>query len=160
MQPRCRIFSWTRVAVVVWASLWMLAVPLFHVHPEADHRHGEIGHVHGGTVHMAWSSDLDCEFDGHQQVDRTERSTQDGIGNLAQFSHVGDRHTEFSLSLLSNSTDRKSLKPFVAQVLGVSSAIVSDVERSVGIQRGMTPVPPSIPFIHAISPRAPPSLLV
>ncbi|MDH5626389.1 MAG: hypothetical protein OEY21_09805, partial [Nitrospira sp.] len=61
MQPKRETCSWPRVAVLLWASLWMLAAPLFHVHPEADHRHGEAGHVHGGTVHTVWSQDLDCE---------------------------------------------------------------------------------------------------
>lgn len=160
MQPKWRTFMWTRLAVVVWASLWMLAAPLFHVHPEADHLHGQVGHVHGGTVHTAWSPDLDCEFDSHWQVDRTEQSTQDCIGNRAQFSHVGDRHAEFSLSLLSDSTDRKSLKPVLQQALGFSPAVVSDLEWYARIQGTTTHVSTFMPFIHAIASRAPPSLLI
>ena len=53
---------WSRVMVVVWASLWMLAVPLVHIHPEADHRHGAADHLHGGTVHTVFSPKLPCEF--------------------------------------------------------------------------------------------------
>jgi hypothetical protein len=138
----------------------MLAVPLFHVHPEADHRHGEIGHVHGGTVHTVWSPDLDCEFDGHQQVDRTDKPAQNSVSNLAQFSHLGDSHAEFSLSLLNDSTDRKSLKPFVAQALGFLSVADSDVERSVRIVWNTASVHLSVPSLHTRSPRAPPSLRV
>jgi hypothetical protein len=137
----------------------MLAVPLFHIHPEADHRHGEAEHVHGGTVHVAWSPDLDGEFDSHPKVDRTEQSAL-GVGNLVPFSHVGDRHTEVSLSLLNDSTDRKSFKPFFPQALELSPALVSGMEWYARIQRSAAPILPSIPCIHAISSRGPPSFLV
>lgn len=155
-----RAFSRTRVAVVVWASAWMLAVPLFHVHPEADHRHGEAGHIHGGTIHMVWSQDLDCEFDSHRHMDHTRQSTQDGLTSVAQSPHAGDVHSELSFSILNDSTDRKSLKPFVVQALGFSSAVVSDGEGPVRLQREIALVLPSTPFGHAIVPRAPPSLLI
>lgn len=52
----------SRVAVFVWASLWMLAAPFVHIHPEADHRHGAADHTHGGTVHTVFSPNLPCEF--------------------------------------------------------------------------------------------------
>jgi len=42
----------------------MLAAPLVHIHPEADHRHGAADHQHGGTVHTVFSPDLNCEFAG------------------------------------------------------------------------------------------------
>lgn len=148
------------MAVLAWASLWMLAAPLFHVHPEADHRHGEVGHLHGGTVHTAWSPDLACEFDNHSRVDRIEQHEQGRVGHLTQFSHAGDNHAEFSLSLLTDSTDRKSLKPFVAQALGFLPAVASDIERHARIQRDTVAVPSPVPFVHALSPRAPPSFLV
>ena len=54
--------AWSRIVVLAWVSLWMLMVPLFHVHPEADHRHGDASHVHGGTVHTVFSPDQPCEF--------------------------------------------------------------------------------------------------
>jgi hypothetical protein len=160
IQAKREMFSCLRLAAVLWLSIWVLMVPLFHVHPEADHRHGEAGHVHGGTVHTVWSPDLDGEFDSHRQVDRTEQSTQDGICNLAQFSHVGDSHAEVSLSLLNDSTDRKSLKPFVTQAFGFSSAVVSGVEWYVRLQRNAASVQLSVLFITTRSPRAPPSFLV
>ena len=127
-------------------------VPLFHVHPEADHRHGEAGHIHGGTAHTVWSQDLDCEFTNHENSDKT-------IGNSAQFTHSGDSHTEFGLSLLSGSTDRKSLKPFLIQVLGFSPNVVSAAEQSAWIRLSITAVPSSLPFIHIVASRGPPNLL-
>lgn len=44
----------------VWLVAWVLVVPLVHVHPEADHRHGLPGHVHGGTFHTVLSPELPC----------------------------------------------------------------------------------------------------
>lgn len=54
--------AWSRLVVLVWASLWMLAAPLVHSHPEADHRHGGEDHKHGGVVHTVFSPDQPCEF--------------------------------------------------------------------------------------------------
>lgn len=150
--------GWIRAVVVLWASVWMLEAPLVHVHPEADHRHGEAGHVHGGTVHTVWSPDLDCEFDGHPQGHGAQKSTEQDIGSGDEFfSHVGDRHTEFGLSLLSDSTDRKSITPCSAPALGWAPAGVSGSEKSVGLQREPVPILPSASCGHAIVPRAPPN---
>ena len=35
----------------VWLVLWVITLPLIHIHPEADHAHGMSGHLHGGTFH-------------------------------------------------------------------------------------------------------------
>jgi hypothetical protein len=149
MRTTYRTLLWARAAVVVWTSLWMLAAPLFHVHPEADHRHGEVGHVHGGTVHTVWSPDLDCEFEGHGHAD----------SGYAQFAHVGDGHTEFSLALLNDSTDRKSLKPLLIQVLGLSPNADVGMEHNVWIRWSVATLPSSFLFIHAIPSRGPPNRL-
>ena len=130
----------------------MLLVPLIHVHPEADHRHGEAGHAHGGTVHTVWSPDLDCEFANHENYEET-------VSGPAQFTHSGDGHTEFGLSLLTDSTDRKSLKPFLIQVLGFSPNVVSAVGQSAWIRLSITAVPSSLPFIRTVASRGPPNLL-
>lgn len=134
----------------------MFAAPLFHVHPEADHRHGEVGHVHGGTVHLVWSRDLDCEFDSHRHVDRTEQSAQSNVSNTTQFSHLGDNHAEFSLSLMNDSTNRKSSRPFVAQVLEASSTVVLHESGPVRLEHNTILLLSSAHFSLAIAPRAPP----
>ena len=144
---------WPRAAVLIWVSLWMLAAPLFHVHPDADHRHGEDGHLHGSIVHLAWSQDLDCEFDCHEDH-------EDTISGPAQFAHSGDSHPEIGLSLLNDSSDRKSLKPFFTQALGFLSAAGSDTEYFLRIQRTISSLPSAFPLVWTISSRAPPSLLV
>jgi hypothetical protein len=129
----------------------MLMVPLFHVHPEADHRHGEAGHVHGGTIHTVWSPDLDCEFATHE-------NHEEAASGSAQFTHSGNGHTEFGLSLLTDSTDRKSLKPFLIQALGFAPNVVSAVEQSAWLRLSITAVPSPLPFIRTIASRGPPNL--
>jgi hypothetical protein len=62
MLPMFNKVSFLRTTVLVWAMTWMIVVPLFHIHPEADHRHGAADHRHGGTVHAVFSPDLNCEF--------------------------------------------------------------------------------------------------
>lgn len=150
MQHTRRRCSWPRVGVLAWVSLWMLAAPLFHVHPEADHRHGEVGHVHGGTVHTVWSPDLDCEFE----------DDGDTVGGHVQFNHFGDGHAEFSLSLLTDSTDRKSLKPLLTQTLGSSRAVVFTLEQLGTFISQADLVSPSQPSLPGISSRAPPAFLI
>ena len=103
IQAQRKMVSCLRLVVLLWVSIWMLAVPLFHVHPEADHHHGEAGHVHGGTVHTAWSPDLDGEFDHNRDLDQAGTSSQGAVADRAQVSHVGDGHSELTFSLLSDS---------------------------------------------------------
>ena len=102
--------SWSRMLILVWASLWMLMVPFFHVHPEADHRHGDVGHVHGGTIHTVFSPDLECEY----QDDVHDLSCPDGAHQHLQVrAHSGHalNHPEIEFSLLTVSIDRPLPKP-------------------------------------------------
>lgn len=155
-----RVHVWFRLAVLMWASLWVLAVPFFHVHPEADHLHGQSGHIHGGTVHTVWSPDLECEFDTHRRVVRAGHSAQERAGELALSAHVGDGHTEFGLSLLHDSSDHKSLTPFFAKALGFVCAVGSAAEACSWAPLNIASVQPSVPSLDPIFSRGPPRLLV
>ncbi|MBX3236596.1 MAG: hypothetical protein KF814_10610 [Nitrospiraceae bacterium] len=140
-----------RLALCIWVCVWMLLVPLFHVHPEADHHHGEAGHVHGGTVHTVWSGDLDCESD------RYERPSPGVVTLSSDGSPSWHEHPELGFSVLNDSTDRKPLKPCIT--VGV---LLSSIEFD-GLVRGRVlfddPVPPAKPWrllTHAHSAHAPP----
>ena len=104
--------SCSRVLVLVWASLWVLMVPLFHVHPEADHRHGDASHVHGGTVHTVFSPDLECEYVDVVH-DPTCPETAHQYYQLQARAHSGHafNHFEIAFSLLTVPIDRPLLKP-------------------------------------------------
>ena len=101
MQLRQDIASWPRMVVLLWTSLWMLAVPLVHVHPEADHRHGQPGHVHGGTVHTVFSKDLNCEFSVYHHASVASNESSCPLHLIAQPPH-GFEHFEIDLVLASS----------------------------------------------------------
>ena len=101
MQLRYSNSSWFRRAVLTWAVLWMLAAPLVHIHPEADHHHGEAGHVHGGTVHTVFSPDLSGEFAIYDHALVAAKESSCPLHLIAQPFH-GAEHFEIDLILASS----------------------------------------------------------
>lgn len=93
--------GWTRLAVLTWAALWMLAAPLVHIHPEADHRHGDPDHVHGGTVHTVFSPDLSCEFSSYDHASVAAEESRCPLHLIAQPFH-GAEHLEIDFILASS----------------------------------------------------------
>ena len=147
--------SWcSRVVILTWLSLWMLAVPLFHVHPEADHLHGKAGHVHGGTVHTVLSGDLDCAVGSHKKAVTT------GVALSGHSSQAWHEHPELGFSLLIDSSDRKPFKPLGTQAPFAAVAVVAVLQGCDSAEQDLTCNPSSTLFIHDRPSRAPPFLLV
>ncbi len=96
-----RYSNWFRMAALAWVSLWMLAAPLVHIHPEADHHHGEAGHVHGGTVHTVFSPDLSCEFSIYDHAPVAATESRCPLHLIEQPFH-GAEHFEIDLILASS----------------------------------------------------------
>ena len=90
--------GWTRLAVLTWAALWMLAAPLVHIHPEADHRHGDPSHIHGGTVHTVFSPDLSCEFSHYDHASVAAEESRCPLHLIAQPFHAAE-HLEIDFIL-------------------------------------------------------------
>lgn len=148
-----------RVSILGWVIVWLLVVPLFHVHPDTDHHHGQIGHVHGGTVHTVFSRDLDCEFNGHHEPNASQSTESARLPSLGASPHGGD-HPEFGFSFLTDSTDRKSSKPLLSHIQVVESTAVH-ASNSNGLVKQDAGVSPAAAFlIHELPSRAPPSLPV
>ena len=156
MRQICDKQSWSRVVILVWASLWMLMVPLFHVHPEADHHHGDANHVHGGTVHTVFSSDLECEY---AEIVHDPTCPEAEYQHLQARAHPGHavNHPEIEFSLLTVPVDRPLPK------LGIAIAEFPVVERTTA-QRAVvvaslhSGTPQTILFLSTTLPlRAPPS---
>ena len=97
----CDRLSCSRLLVLVWASLWMLAAPLVHIHPEADHHHGSADHRHGGTVHTVFSQDLPCEFLVYDHASVAGNESRCPLHLLAQPPH-GFEHFEIDVVLASS----------------------------------------------------------
>jgi hypothetical protein len=122
MRLRCGNSSWFRVTVLMWASIWMLMVPLFHVHPEADHRHGDASHVHGGTIHTVFSPDLECEYTETVHDPTCPKAAHQHLQARAHPSHALN-HPEIEFSLLTVPINRPLPKP------GITVAALPVVER-------------------------------
>jgi hypothetical protein len=154
MQLTRRKVGLFRMIVLAWAVLWMFAAPLVHIHPEADHHHGEAGHVHGGVIHLAFSPDLDGEYDDHHSTD--------GLGHSPFENHPAHAlaHTELTLAFLSDSPERTLFKsPLVPMLTAEFSALNSSPPMRSVIVHWVVASPPLL-LARSIPSRAPPSLLV
>ncbi len=146
--------------IFVWAIAWTIMVPLFHVHPEADHHHGEAGHVHSAAVHTVFSPDLDGEFDNGQHTTGGFRhSTPSHVAVTGHPSHASE-YAELGFSFLSDLTDRKLPKPLFLHVLVVESGAIVAFAPTPSIAQRNAFTSPHLFFTRDIPSRAPPSLLV
>ena len=152
--------SWLHVMVRTWIIIWMLAVPLFHVHPEADHHHGEAGHSHGGTVHTVFSPDLDGEFhDDQDTAAGVEQQATNQITVSGHPSHASD-YTELEFSFATDSTDRTLPKPLVSSALIVEPPAHTTLTTNPSVIQPLAHSLPLTLLTQDIPSRAPPSLLI
>lgn len=131
-------------------------VPFFHVHPEGDHHHGDVGHVHGGTIHTVFSPDLECEY----QDDVHDPSCPDAAHQHHQArAHSGHalNHPEIEFSLLTVSIDRPLQKPGMT-VFGLPIIEHAAGQRAVAVALLQPGPSHTILFLSTALPlRAPPS---
>ena len=141
----------------MWVSIWMLIVPFFHVHPEADHHHGDAGHVHGGTVHTVFSPDLECEYTETVHDPSCPEAAHQDLQARAHPSHVLN-HPEIEFSLLTAPIDRPLPKPGIT-VAELPAAEKITAQRAVVVASLQPGVSQTIRFLSTTLPlRAPPSL--
>ncbi len=94
-----------------WAVVWLLALPLFHIHPETHPHHGETGHVHAVAVHTVFSGDLEGEFGQPREASPSGATSETALSFSTQGPHAWTTDPELSFSLLNDATDRKPIKP-------------------------------------------------
>ena len=138
----------------VWVMLWVLSVPLFHVHPEFAEPSGHAGTMRSGTVHTVFSGDLDGEFDSH------EAAAHRAADKSPHLSHTWFEHSELVFSLLTDSHHRTDLKPLLVQtmVLPIGDPAIIHGHAVAAEQR--IAIPASTVFSHTLPSRAPPSVLL
>ena len=112
-----------------WAVLWLLALPLFHIHPETDPHHGEAGHIHAAAVHTVFSADLEGEFGDHLNAHHHAPGQGSGLSLSAETPHAWHADPELSFSLLNDATDRKLVKPLLTHLLFVAQHFLPLPER-------------------------------
>jgi hypothetical protein len=142
--------------ILVWASIWMLIVPFFHVHPEADHHHdGDASHVHGGTVHSVFSPDLECEYTETIHDPTCPEAAHQHLQARAHPGHVLN-HPEIAFSLLIAPIDRPLPKPGIT-VAGLPVAENLTAQRAVVVASLQPRASPTVLLLSTTLPlRAPP----
>jgi hypothetical protein len=158
MPQRLSHVLWSRLVLLAWLTPWTLAVPLFHIHPEADHHHGQPGHVHSGLSHTVFSSDLSCEYaSGEGQAVTSQHDVSRQPFQVGQSRHSLD-HPEIAFSLLTSSRDRSGEKPIVvaASTWGTEGDIVLFPSACNDLSADKSH--PSVLLSAALSTRAPPVL--
>jgi hypothetical protein len=156
MLPIFTKVSWPRTMILVWAMTWTIMVPLFHVHPEVDHRHGNGNHVHAGTAHTVFSPDLECEYTDYVHDLTCSEAAHQHLQVSAHSSHAFD-HPEIEFSLLSTPIDRPVAKPGIT-VSGLPVVKSIPVQRAVSSASSQPVISLTVLFLSTALPlRAPPS---
>ena len=101
----------TKTLLRAWLIVWVVTLPLVHIHPEADHAHGMPGHVHGGTYHSILLNTPICAYQDHQHH-HDSFSPENTFGSSQSSSHPphGFEHATYSFSVLNSSIDLESEK--------------------------------------------------
>lgn len=156
MVPRPANVPLRRMVVLAWTALWMLAVPLLHVHPEVEHSHGKPGHVHRTVTHAVFSPDLGCEYAAPVHVSTCPDADHQHLQARAHSGHAFN-HPEIAFSLLNGPNDRSLGKPGVT-VSSVPAVRTLQAERAVSTASSSPVIVPTVLFLSTGLPlRGPPS---
>ena len=95
-----------------WLVVWVLVIPLIHIHPEIDHAHGTHDHFHSAQYHSLFSEDHLHEFHGHAHPVPSHLSgtSSESIEDDHLFDHIF-QHPEIGFSLLNKSGDDPLVPP-------------------------------------------------
>ena len=140
-----------------WVVLWLLALPLFHIHPETDPHHGEAGHVHAVAVHTVFSGDLEGEFGEQRETVHVRPHTGEGPAVSAGGAHAWNSDPELNLSLLNDATDRRPVKPLLTHLLFVAHHLLPITDFHDGPQEAPLSFLATSLLTRDVPARAPPS---
>ncbi len=149
--------SWFRMMGITWVSIWMLIVPLVHVHPEVEHTHGDLAHTHHAGTHMVFSIPLECEDSFDIDTGNCSAGLHPSTFSIAPHGHAV-AHPEDEYPLVASVT-----APVIGKILLGPSISTEDVPSSppVPISKNTTArdVPPAMLFLSTALPlRAPPAV--
>lgn len=149
---------WFRMAVLVWVSIWMLMLPLVHVHPEVEHNHGGPGHVHHAVMHTVFSAPLECEHSTQLHDETCPAGVHQHATSLGHPGHTVT-HPEIEYTLIAASAIHT-----IDKILFSSSSLIEDVPSPalfvISESTITRNVAPSILFLSTALPlRAPPAPL-
>jgi len=157
MNESRKVLSVTRVRIlaIFWLTTWMLVVPFFHIHPEADHHHGDASHAHGGMIHTVFSPDLECEFTDIVHDSTCPETAHHHLQIGTHFGHALN-HAELDFSLLTVPIDRPQPKPGII-IAEFPSDGSTTTDQAIVLAAVQPDTPPNIVFLSTALPlRAPP----
>ena len=104
-----------------WLVVWMLVIPLIHIHPEIRHAHGAQDHIHKAQYHSLFSEEHTHEFHEHSHPAplHLSKAFSESIESEHIFDHVFN-HQEIGFSLLNKSGDDPLVPPGPGGVLVIS----------------------------------------
>ena len=143
----------------IWLVLWLVSIPLVHIHPEADHAHGTQKHKHGGIFHSVLSKDLACEF--HSHTSYSPPSLEKNSRGFLHCEHADAHllnHDEIGFSLLSSSSNDSSQSHESPIFLLASPALPSRISPSIDRSFSSERSPPPQLYVSLYRIRPPPIL--
>jgi len=149
----------------IWLILWVVTLPLVHIHPEADHAHGMSGHVHGGTYHSILVNTPVHAHQGYEQEEHDHDgffSPGDAFGSSHSPSHppYEFEETTYGFSVLKPSIDLESEKTEFSRDVVVAENIELLGMTSVLQEDFISPKSLFSSFPNTLSPRAPPVFFI
>ncbi len=149
----------------IWLVIWVLTLPLVHIHPEANHAHGESGHLHGGTYHSILVNTPVHAHRGHSQ----EEHHHDGFFFLGDGSEPAHSESHVPYDFEETTYGFSVIKPvlvlesenaeFSYDLVLASHAEVFNVPRVLATSFSLSKIQFSI-LPTNVSSRAPPILLI
>jgi hypothetical protein len=145
--------------VQLWLIVWVITLPLVHIHPDADHAHGMSGHIHGGTYHTILLNTPVSDHQDHEQHHHDDFFSPGHAFDPSQFpSHPlhGFEEATYGFSVIKPSIDPASEKSVFPNVL-VSIDKVEPLSAPVVSNLNFTPTKSLVSILpKTLSPRAPP----
>jgi hypothetical protein len=144
-----------RALSALWLILWMLFIPLFHVHPDADQRDGK----QVGAFHTIFTPALDGEY-GHPAHAHDAPMIQPlGFPFLNAYSGLLG-HPELGFSFLSSSPDNQLAEQAMVNRFLTEFDINLLTRPCASHSQDISPAPIIILFANSLPDRAPPAVSV
>ena len=144
-----------RALPVLWLILWMLVIPLFHVHPDADQRDGK----QVGAFHTIFTPALDGEYRHPAHAHDAPMIQPLGFPFLNAYAGLLS-HPELGFSFLSSSPDNQLAEQALVNRLLTEFDINLLTRPCASHSQDVSPAPIIILFANSLPDRAPPAVSV
>jgi hypothetical protein len=145
-----------RALPVLWLILWMLVIPLFHVHPDADQRDGK----QVGAFHTIFTPALDGEYRHPAHAHDAPMIQPLGFPFLNAYAGLLG-HPELGFSFLSSTPDHPLAEQAMVSIGLAENNLNLLLTRScVSHSQDVSPAPIMVLFADSLPDRAPPAASV